>query len=447
MDQRILDYLHATKDRSVADLQTLVRMPAVAAQDRGVRECAAWLIEFMQEIGITPQVVEEANYPVILAEVPGESSKSLLVYLHYDVQPADEPEWRHDPFGAEIVDGKMYGRGTVDDKGPVMAVLEAVRAYLECGLKPPVTVKFLIEGEEEVGSPSLKPVLNDYQDFLRSDGLVNYDDNVWFDGRPRVVCGIKGTAKFRLEVKTKREFHAMMSPLVINAAWCLIYALNSLVAPDGHILIPDFYDDVVPPQAKDIEVLKGLNWDGKETLEASGQTEFVGGRTGLDAASALILEPTCNLLGITGGYVAPNTKGVVPNFAAAELRFGTVPNQNPATIAEKVRRHLDAQGFEDVDVTLMGGNPWARTPVDSPLALALAKSLDIAFGRGVAIQPSFPGSGPEGIFQELFPDMQQAYSGFGPTEDNLHAPNEYIVVDDYLRGIEATARLFAEFAK
>jgi acetylornithine deacetylase/succinyl-diaminopimelate desuccinylase-like protein len=340
----------------------------------------------------------------------------------------------------------MFGRGTVDDKGPVMAVLEAVRAYLECGLRPPVTVKFLIEGEEEVGSPSLRPVLEAYHDFLYCDATVNFDDNVWFDGRPRVIGGLKGSCALRLEARLDREFHAMNSPLLAGAAWRVVWALNSLVAPDGRILVRDFFDDVVPPSEDDIELLKGLNWDGEAILRESGEKAFLGGRSPLEALTAFILEPTINLGGLTGGYVQPAKKGVVPAFAAAEMRVGLVPNQTPERVYEKVKQHLEAEGFGDVEVKLLGGNPWARAPMKGEIIQALARSLDAAFGRGIAYQPSYAGSGPEGVFQELFPKMQHAYSGFGPVEDRLHAPNEYIVVDDYIRGIEATARLYTEYA-
>ncbi len=446
MNPAIYDYLQTNAAVHVRDLQEFMRQPSVAAQNRGVRECAAWLADFMRGIGLPTTVIEDANFPVLLAEIEGESERSLLVYLHYDVQPADEPEWQSDPWGAEIRDGKLYGRGAVDNKGPVMAVLEALRAYGATGRRPPLTVRFLCEGEEEVGSPSLPSVLRRYHSRLASDALVNFDDNVWVDGRPRVVCGIKGIAKVRLEARTKREFHAMMSPLVHNAAWRLTWALNSLVAPDGRILVRDFYADVVPPQTGDVALLDKLEWTGEELLQASGQTQFVGGKTGTEALVRLYLEPTCNLSGLTGGYTLPAQKSVVPNFAAAEMRFGTVPNQTPERIVELVRRHLDAEGFPDIEVKLIGRNPWARTPTDSPIAQALRRSLQAAFARDVVMFPTYPGSGPEGVFQELFPTMQQAYSGFGPPDDNLHAPNEYIRVDDYLRGIETVVRLLEEYA-
>jgi len=442
-----LAYLATMKDRHVRDLQDFVRQPSVAAQHRGVDECATWLIDFMRSIGIDPIVERDAGYPVLLAEIPGRTERSLLLYAHYDVQPADEPEWRTDPFGAEIVEGRMYGRGTVDNKGPLMAILEALRVYSAKGEPPPVTVKLLFEGEEEIGSPSLIPVVRKRRAFLSSTGLANFDDSVWPDGRPRVVGGIKGLCMLRLTVRTKREFHAMMGPLLRNPLWRLVQALDRMVDAGGRVIIPGFYDDVRPPTQADLAALVALDWTGAELLEESGEQEFLGGRQGADALRFWLLEPNCHLLGIQGGYLPPNRKGVVPTEAVAELRIGTVPDQTADGVLSSVRTFLDSEGYSDIEVEMFASNPWARTSLEGPLVRAMVRSLDHAFTRGVALQPAYGGSGPEGAFQELFPEMEQAYSGFGPPEDVIHAPNEYIVVDDYLRGIEAVLRLLSEYAE
>lgn len=446
MHNDVLQHLSTMESQHVADLQEFLRHPSVASQDRGVDECAEWLIGFIKGLGIEPIVDREANYPVIMAEIPGESERSLLLYAHYDVQPADEPEWQSDPFGAEIRDGRIYARGTVDNKGPLMAILEAIRAFLECGQKPPVTVKLLLEGEEEVGSPSLMTVVRRHQAFLASDGLANYDDSVWPDGRPRVVGGLKGICMLRLTAHAKREFHSMMAPLIRNPLWRLVQALDRMVDETGRIRIPGFYDDVLPPSEADLEALDALNWTGEQLLEESGQTGFLGGRAGSDALRFWLLEPNCHLNGIQGGYLPPNRKGVVPTEGIAELRIGTVPNQTKEGVLCKVQAYLQNEGFDDIEVETFASNPWARTSLEGPLVQAMASSLDTAFARGVALQPAYGGSGPEGAFQELFPEMEQAYSGFGPPEDVIHAPNEYIVVDDYLKGIESIARLFANYA-
>ena len=447
MNQKVSKFLNNLKEMQVDDLATFIKMPSIASQNRGVDECANWLIDFIKNMGLEPIVDDSGNYPVIMGEVEGKSDKSLLLYGHYDVQPVEEELWEFKPFGAEIKDEKMYGRGTVDDKGPVMAELQAIRAFLETGEKPPITVRFLIEGEEENGSPSLTPILKSHQNFLNSDAMVSFDDSVWPDGRPRVVCGIKGIAMIALTAETKREFHAMMSPLIKNPVLQLAKALDSMLDTDGRVNIDGFYDNIVPPTEIELEALRDLNWTGKDLLEESGQESFIGNREGFEALKFWIMEPTCNLQGIKGGHVRPNGKGVVPSSATAELRFGTVPDQKTEEIVNLVKKHLNENGFEDIQVELIGENPWSRTSLESDISKSLGESLDKAFGRGVAYQPTFPGSGPEGVFQNLFPNMSQAHSGFGPPEDVIHAPDEYIFVDDYLKGIESIVRLFENLSE
>jgi acetylornithine deacetylase/succinyl-diaminopimelate desuccinylase-like protein len=448
MDHQVLDYLKTNREVFIEDLQELVRIPSIASQNTGMEESVQWMETYLRKIGIEPIIERDVNFPVFLIEIEGESPHAVLVYGHYDVQPVQEDLWDYAPFGAEIVDGRMYGRGTVDDKAQILAPLEAVRAYLECGKKPPLTVKFLLEGEEEVGSPSLKPVLEKYRDFLDCDALINYDDSVWFDGRPRVVCGLKGALSLKFIARTNREYHGMMFSMMPGAIWRLVWALGSLVDTNGKILVKDFYDDVVAPTDIELRAVEDLNWDASTLREEAGITEFLGGKDTLAAVQSFVFDTTMGLGGIAGGYVYPERKGVVPAYATAEMRIGLVPNQTAERVFALVRQHLDENGFEDIELEYARtGNPWARTPIDSPLALAMAKSLEVAFGRGVAFQPSYAGSGPEGLFQQLFPDMEQAYSGFGPPESRIHAPNEYIIVDDYLSGIESVVRLLDEYAK
>ena len=233
MDPQILKYLDANRETFVKDLQEIVRFPTIASQNTGMQETVEWLEKFLNKLGIQPIIEREANFPVFLFEVKGESDITVLVYGHYDVQPAQETTWEHPPFGAEIHDGKMYGRGTVDDKGPIIAAIEAVRPFLESGIIPPVTVRFLLEGEEEVSSPSLLPVLEKYYDFLNCDALINYDDGFWFDGRPRVVCGLKGGAGIKLTARTNRDFHGLMFAFMPGAIWRLVWALNTVMDKNG----------------------------------------------------------------------------------------------------------------------------------------------------------------------------------------------------------------------
>jgi acetylornithine deacetylase/succinyl-diaminopimelate desuccinylase-like protein len=447
MEQPVIEFFQRNRQEIIEDLRTLLRQPSVAAQDLGMHECAQLLFRQMQEFGMQPELLPTAGYPVVYTKLQGEQDRTLLIYGHYDVQPADEPQWIHDPWDAVIEDGRIYGRGTVDDKGAVMAALQGVRAYLATGTPLPVNVIFLIEGEEEIGSPNLATFLSDNRHRLEADALVNFDDNVWPDGRPRVVSGVKGAVHVRLEAKRPREFHDMMAPLVENALWRLQAALSTIRAEDGTITLDNFYDDVRPPTEEELAAIRQLPWDGQTLLDAAGQTQFVGGKNGTDALIQLYLMPSCNLMGLEGGYVRPSRKNVVPNFGAAEFGFATVPNQSGRRIVELLRAHLDRRGFDDISVELISELDWFRSSPNSPIARALGNAISAAFGVEPARQPTYPGWGPEPMFAQILGIDQHAYSGFGPTEDRLHAPNEYIEIETYLKGAQCVAHLLNEYAQ
>ena len=442
----VIDYLKRNREQLIDDLRQFMQQPSVAIQNLGMAECAELLYRQMTDFGMAPQMLPTANFPVIYSRLQGESDYTLLIYGHYDVQPVDDL-WSFDPWGAQIDDGRIYGRGAVDDKGAVMAALQGVRAYLATGTPLPVSVVFFIEGEEEIGSPNLAPFMREHRDLLQADALINFDDNVWPDGRPRVVSGIGGGALVRIEARRKREFHGMMAPLIENAIWRLQAALGSIRTPDGTITIDDFFEDVRPPTEVELAAMQTLPWDGAHLLRDSGQREFVGGVRGLEALTRLYLTPGCNITGIEGGYVRPMRKAVVPHFAAAELDFRTVPYQRGERIVELLRAHLDRRGFTDLSVELMGETDWFRCSPTSPAAVALGNAIRTTFGVEPARQPTYPGFGPEPLFAQLLGIEEQAYSGFGPTDDRLHAPDEYIRIEDYLNGAACVACLLEEYPR
>ena len=442
----VVDFIRNNRELLIDDLRQFMQQPSVAIQNLGMAECADLLCRQMADFGMAPQLLPTASFPAIYSRLQGTSDYTLLIYGHYDVQPVDNL-WTFDPWGAVIDDGRIYGRGAVDDKGAVMAALQGVRAYLATGTPLPVSVIFFIEGEEEIGSPNLVPFLREHGDLLKADALINFDDNVWPDGRPRVVSGIGGGALIRLEARRKREFHGMMSPLIENAIWRLQTALGTIRQPDGTITIDDFFDDVRPPTEAELEAMRTLPWDGAHLLRDSGQSEFVGGRRGLDALVSLYLTPGCNITGIEGGYVSPMRKAVVPAFAAAELDFRTVPFQRGERIVELLRAHLDRRGFTDISAELLVETDWFRCSPTSPAAVALGNAIRKTFGCEPARQPTYPGFGPEPLFTQILGIEEQAYSGFGPTDDRLHAPDEYIRIDDYLNGAACVASLLEEYPR
>lgn len=440
----VFDYLKQNRDHMIDDLRQFMQQPSVAIQNLGMAECAELLCRQMTAFGMAPQLLPTVGFPAIYSRLQGESDYTLLIYGHYDVQPVDD-QWSFDPWGAQIDNGRIYGRGAVDDKGAVMAALQGVRAYLATGTPLPVSVIFFIEGEEEIGSPNLAPFMREHRELLAADALINFDDNVWPDGRPRVVTGIGGGALVRIEARRLREFHGMMAPLIQNALWRLHQALTTVRAPDGAILIDNFFDDVRPPTEDELAAMALLPWNGAYLLRDSGQREFVGGVSGLEALTRLYLTPCCNLVGWEGGYVRPMQKSVVPRFAAAELDFRTVPYQRGERIVHLLREHLDRRGFTDLSVELLVETDWFRCAPDSPAAVALGNAIRRTFGVEPAHQPTYPGFGPEPLFAQLLGIEEQAYSGFGPTEDRLHAPDEYIRIDDYLNGAACVAILLEEY--
>jgi acetylornithine deacetylase/succinyl-diaminopimelate desuccinylase-like protein len=438
------NYLHENREQVIEDLRRLMQQPSVAIQNLGMAECADLLFGQMRDFGMNPQMLPTANFPVIYSRLEGTSPYTLLIYGHYDVQPVDDL-WSYDPWGAVVEGDRIYGRGAVDNKGAVMAALQGVRAYLATGTPLPVSVVFFIEGEEEIGSPNLAPFMQAHRELLRADALINFDDNVWPDGRPRVVSGIGGSAMVRIEARRKREFHGMMAPLIENAIWRLQEALGTIRRPDGTITIDNFFDDVRPPSEVELAAMAALPWDGAHLLRDSGQDEFVGGVRGLEALTQLYLTPSCNITGIEGGYVRPMRKAVVPHFAAAELDFRTVPFQRGERIVELLAAHFARRGFTELRVELMGETDWFRCSTTSPAAVALGNAIRSTFGVEPARQPTYPGFGPEPLFAQILGIEEQAYSGFGPTDDRLHAPDEYIRIDDYLNGAACVAALLAEY--
>ncbi|GAB4564620.1 MAG: M20/M25/M40 family metallo-hydrolase [Anaerolineae bacterium] len=433
------------KEELIADLRRLLRQPSISAQDYGIRECAGLVAEMLEEWGIAAQIHETARHPVVTGELEGRGDKTMLIYGHYDVQPPDPLElWEHDPFGAEVVDGRIYARGAVDDKGNMLAAIEAVRGLKELG-QLPCRFKFIIEGEEEISSPSLYPFVAEHRDLLEADALAGFDGNVTPSGRPEVMLGMKGICYVEMSAEVGRDQHSSKAPLVPNPAWRLIWALNSLKGPDEQIKVPGFYDDVVPPTEQELAALEQMEWNEEALRQAWGVERFLSGRTGQDARVALLFEPTCTVCGFEAGYTGPGAKTVLPGKARCKVDFRLVPRQDPHDIFRKVRAHLDAQGFSDVDLRLIGALKASKTPLDAPVAQALIAALRDVFGVQPSVKPLVEGSGPGYIFEELL-QIPQVYSGFGPTEDRLHSPNEYITVEGYLRGIEACMRFYAVWA-
>jgi acetylornithine deacetylase/succinyl-diaminopimelate desuccinylase-like protein len=388
------------------------------------------------------------GFPVVFAERAGSSDRTLLFYNHYDVQPPDPLElWNSPPFEPIIRDGKMFARGVSDDKGHILCRLAAIDALLELEGELPCNVKFIIEGEEEIGSPNLPDFVSTNLDLLAADACIWEFGSVDHEGTPLQVAGLRGICYVELNVETaKRDAHSGLGGSIFpNAAWRLVWALNTLKSEQEDILLPGFYDRVVPPSNRDLKLLNALPDMAESYRSIYGIPSFL---KGLEGGSELereaIFSPTCTICGLTSGYQGPGTKTVLPARASAKVDFRLVPDQDPEEVVLMLRNHLDKHDFYDVEISYLGGEKPARTDLDDPFLQLVVVSAEPVYGSPQMIIPMSGGSGPNHAFiHEL--NVPVATTGLGYPEGNVHAPNENIVIDNFLKAAEHTALILLNF--
>jgi acetylornithine deacetylase/succinyl-diaminopimelate desuccinylase-like protein len=450
-DYTLIDeYLEKHLDDSIAELSRLVAQPSVGAQNWGLQECAALVAEMLRRRGFAVQVMPTGGAPVVYAERKGRSDRTLLIYNHYDVQPPEPLElWDSPPFEPQVRDGKLYGRGVSDDKGQLTARLHAIDALLAVDGELPCTIKFVIEGEEETSSEHLFEFVEQNQPLLKADACLWEFGGVDQRDVPMQYLGLRGICYVELSVETaSTDAHSGLGGSIFpNAAWRLVWALNSLKGPDERIRIPGFYDDVRPPSQRDIELLAALPDAAQEYKQRYGVKNFLKGLTGgVELHLAEVFEPTCTICGLTSGYQGPGSKTVLPARASAKVDFRLVPDQRPERVLELLRRHLDAEGFSDVQITDLGGEPPARTDPDDPFVALIARTAEAVYGAPMQLVPMVGGSGPNYPFVHTL-KLPVVTAGAGYPGTLAHAPNENIRLDLYLKHAKHMARFFKELGQ
>jgi len=443
-------YLDKNLDQSLAELSTYVAQPSVSAQNLGLKECAQLVKGMLEKRGFKAEVMVTDGAPVVFAERKGKSDKTLLIYNHYDVQPPEPLElWESPPFEPEIRNGKMYGRGVSDDKSHLAARLFAIDSILDEEGELPCNIKFIIEGEEETASEHLHDFVSKNLDRLKADACIWEFGGVDHRDMPMQYLGLRGICYVELSVESlATDVHSGLGGSIFpNAAWRLTWALASLKGVDERILIPGFYDDVVPPSARDRELMAKLPDVADEYKQRYGVKEFI---KGLKGGTGLKIEevftPTCTICGLNSGYQGPGSKTVQPARASAKVDFRLVPTQKPEDILKKLRAHLNAQGFGDVEITFLGGEPAARTDPDDPFIKIVVDTSTEIYGVPMEIVPMVGGSGPSHPFVHDL-GLPVATMGLGYPDTKAHAPNENIRLDLYLKHAKHTVRVINEFAK
>ncbi len=440
-------YVRAHAAQYVDELKALVRLPTVSAHGRAIEETATAVLARAKRAGIAAEALHVAGGPPTIIGEAGSGERTLLVYDHYDVQPPDPlEEWITPPFDPAERDGKLYARGVSDNKGNLMARLQAIEAYRATIGELPLRVRVLFEGEEEIGSEHLAAFVAAHADRLRADGCIweaGYKDAA---GRPTISLGLKGIAYFELRVRGARsDAHSSLATIVPNPAWRLVWALATLKDADDRITIDGFGEHVRPPSDADMALLERLPYDEAETKRIHGIDAFVRGLTGTDLKRKHFFEPTCTICGLQSGYSGPGSKTVLPALASAKLDFRLVPDLEPELVGRLLRAHLDRRGFTDIEITPYHGERPSRWPHDSHVALSAAAACRATYGVEPVIYPLLAGSGP---MAQVCDALRIPVVGFGAghAASANHAPNENITLADYVDHIRAFGRFLDAFA-
>jgi acetylornithine deacetylase/succinyl-diaminopimelate desuccinylase-like protein len=447
---RVEAAIDARASEWVSTLYEMVRVPSVSARGEHQREMAELTASALRLAGLKAELMDTpGGPPVVYAEGGPAGAPTVLFYDHYDVQPEDPIEsWLSPPFEPTGRDGRIYGRGINDNKGNLSGRISALRAWHDAVGELPCRVKFLVEGEEEVGSPHLPGFLDQHADLLKADGCIWESGGVDWDGTPLLTLGMKGMVGTRLTVRGPRQdIHSRDSVRVPNPAWRLVWALATLKGPDERCLVPGFYDDVREPNEAEVAAARAMPSDGDALREAIGVPGFVLGLTGTALTEWSLFQPTCNISGIGAGYTGPGSKTIVPSMAEARVEFRLVPDQNPEVILASLRRHLDQHGFSDVEMDPRSeGMRGFRTAVDHPWVQLIGDAAQTAYGVRSRLVPTALGSGPmSAIVGRL--GLPVGAAGSGNPDSRNHAPNENIKLSDYLLGIKHVAALLAHLGQ
>jgi acetylornithine deacetylase/succinyl-diaminopimelate desuccinylase-like protein len=443
-------YLDANLSASLNELGKFVAQPSISAQKLGLHEAAAMVADMLRARGFTPAIHQTPGAPIVTAERKGKSDKTILFYNHYDVQPPEPLElWESPPFEPQIRDGKMYGRGISDDKGHLVARLFALDALLATDGELPCNVKFIVEGEEETASVNMLAFVTSHKDILKADACVWEFGGVDHTDTPMQYLGLRGIEYVELSVDLlSTDVHSGLGGSIFpNAAWRLVWALNTLKGPDEKILIPGFYDNIQPPSARDRELFAALPDVADEYKTRYGVPYFIKGlKGGNELKIEEVFTPTCTICGLTSGYQGPGSKTVLPARASAKVDFRLVPDQDPADILRKLRAHLDLRGFTDVKITDLGGDAPARTDPDHPFIKLVVETSKDVYDKPMVLVPMVGGSGPNHPFVHDL-GLPVATAGLGYPDTRAHAPNENIRIDLYLLHAKHMARVVREFGK
>lgn len=445
-NQHLKTYLKHNEERLIGNLAELVAQPSVSSTSEGVEECCRLIVNKMKQIGMDATIYPVKPHPVIVGSVGQDpKKKTVLVYAHYDVQPQGNVEqWRTPPFEPAIVDGVMYGRGTADNKGPLMAHLSAIEFWLKEYGELPVNVKTIFEGSEESNSEGLPEFLEDHKELLAADMVYFSDGSKNHNDQPIIAMGVKGMLYVELVLTTMtRNVHSQYAPVLPSAAWQMVQLLNKLKTEDGFVHIPGFYDDVVPPTEAEREIYASLPDVGEDLLKSYGTYPVYPEDKGYYVQ--LNGTPSFNISGLSSGYTGEGTATVLTAKATAKIDMRLVARQDGAKILQNLKQYIKDLGYDNVEVICHGITEPAKTPVDTPYLKPVKEAVKKVFGPYM-VYPNRPSTAPDYLWTNILglPTIQVRWCD--PTSDN-HAPNEHLTLSNYIRGTQLTAMVFKEIGE
>jgi acetylornithine deacetylase/succinyl-diaminopimelate desuccinylase-like protein len=440
-------YIEKNSRRFIDELEELCSFPSISNHGLdAVRPARDWIAERLGAFTDRVETLDEGGMPALYAEVRGAGRRSLLLYQHYDVQPVDPIDlWDSDPFKPVEKGGRIIARGVADDKADVMARIHALETLKGLG-EVPVTLRFLVEGEEEIGSKTFEKIAHKHADKLRADGCL-WESGASFDdaGRPTLQFGCRGLLYVQLSVKMLSfDQHSGFASIYPSPAIYLVEALASLRDQDMNIRIDGFYDRAVEASDADRRMMARIDPEIEERKKLVGFDRLIRDPKPEQVIEQLLFTPTCNIAGITTGYQGPGSKTVLPAEATAKLDFRLIPDQDPEDVLARLRKHLDSHGFEKVDIVWHDGEKPARSDPDSAVARSVIECVKDLHGEPV-LWPFMQATGPmHPVVTDLgVPTVLPV--GVGRPDNRIHAPNENIHAADYINTIRLMCRVWERF--
>jgi acetylornithine deacetylase/succinyl-diaminopimelate desuccinylase-like protein len=456
MSNDAVQYANTHRPEFLTELKEFLALPSISALPEhkpDMQRTAQWLADRFTALGLRhAKVNPTTGHPVVTAEwlEAGPDKPTVLIYGHYDVQPVDPLElWHSDPFKAEVRDDYVYARGASDDKGQSFIYVKVIESFMKTTGKLPVNVKLLIEGEEEIGGPSLDAFIEAHRDQLKADVAVISDTHMLRPDQPCLVYALRGLCYIQVEVSgPSRDLHSgQYGGAIYNPIQALTEMLASLKDHDGHITVPGFYDTVLPLGAAERQILAQVPFSEAEFMQDAG-VSGVWGERGYTTKEQITARPTLEINGIWGGFTGEGPKTVLPAKAFAKISCRLVANQDHLAIAELLQAHLKriAPPYVTVETRRLHGGHGALINLDSTYMRAASQILQQVFGNPPVYEREGGSIPVVSTFQKVL-GIDSIMLGFGLPDDNLHSPDERFYLPNFYQGIEMVIRYFTELGK